>query len=404
MKKFCMKILIVHNFHGGAAPSGETQAVKAEIKLLREGGHKVFELTRRTDQLSKMSLAKKVFAYSGMFLNLTSYLKVRKILKEHNPDIMHVHNTFPLISNSVFWAAKGKIPVIQTLHNYKKSCASGIHFRKSMKCYKCRQPNNLHALFYSCYHGSLWKTTILLLVSTFNQIMHKIYNDIDAYIYLSSSQLDIISKTNLNLEVKYFHKPNFVFMTEDNMLDKNVKRHGVLFLGRLTEEKGILHLIEHWSQNPSYPNLIIAGDGPLKNKVECKSRNSKNIQYLGMISHNSTKNLLMKADYIIVPSLWDEPFGMVTLEGLTHGAIPLVTSNGAGREIIEDSITGFTFDFNDKILTEKFKKIFSMTEQQKRDMRRIGRAVVLKKYSASINLRTLINIYTDVVKNHASKT
>lgn len=384
-----MKILIIHNLYQQSG--GEDSVFEAEGKLLEQNGHEVERLIFDNKYIS--SLLSRIKTAIFLFYNpVASGILLNKI-KNFRPDLIHVHNFFPLASPSIFFRSKReKIPVVLTLHNYRLVCANATLHRKNRICEKCPGKKlPVSGLVYNCYRNSVLQTALVTLFSYFHKVAGTWKNKIDRYIALTKFQKNLILNSSLGLnEKKITIKPNFV--NDPGEGEKNREDYFV-FIGRLSEQKGISTLLDSLKFHDF--KLKIIGDGPLRDLVKDREKNNKNLEYLGFMNKEIIFDNLKRSKALILPSTWYEGFPVVIVEALATGT-PVITSNiGSQAEIIKDGYNGVHFTVSDPVdLAEKVKYISNMDDNY---MYKNARREFLEKYSPEKNLKALIKIYNDVI-------
>lgn len=336
------KVLMVHNFYqiGG----GEHTVFENEVKLLRDHGHEVIEYTRSNDELKKSKI-KLIFSPFSTLWSFRTYRDVKRLIKEKNIDIVHCHNTFPLISPSVYYAArKCGVPVVQTIHNFRFLCPNGTFFCDGKVCELCRENGNFRsAIKNKCYRDSTIQTLIVVAMLTLHRFLGT-YKKIN-YIFLTEFNKekfkDLIDINGKNV----FVKPNFVDVKQ-NQGDSREKGQIVKFVcaGRLEENKGIGLLIERWKSLSRDYYLHIYGYGTLKDQVEKATKEQENVQYFGFKSQDEIFRDLRSSYGLIFPSIWYEGFPMIIAESFALGVPVLTTSMGNQADVINQSCGGVTFD------------------------------------------------------------
>lgn len=380
------KILMVHNFYqiGG----GEDSVFKNEIELLRENGHEVIEYTCNNDELKRSKLKLFLLPFTTIW-SFKTYREVRKIIKEKNIEIVHCHNTFPLISPSIYYAARSKkIPVVQTIHNFRLLCPCGIFYRDGHICEECLERNSFKpALKHKCYRNSKIQT---LVVSVMLSIHRKLgtYNKIN-YIFLTEfnkkkfDQLIDINGDNV------FVKPNFVKDTMKIKAKSDINKTFV-FAGRLEENKGIKFLLGQWEKMSEKYKLHIYGVGPLEKYVKERVQNSHNILYLGFCTRAEIFEDMSKSMAMIFPSLWYEGYPMTIADSMAIGC-PVVSSNvGNAANIIRKSKGGMIYDSNKK---DDFINVIETVIKNNDELRKNSSLYYSKILSRDKNYITQIGIY-----------
>lgn len=388
MKKH--KVLIVHNYY--QVSGGEDTVVENEKNLLLDNGHEVIMYTRHNDEIKKKNLIGKLLLPIETIFSMKTYRDVKKIIKEERIDIVHVHNTLPLVSPSVYYAAKHcNIPVVQTVHNFRLLCPGATFTRNDKICEDCVQKSLLCAIKNKCYRNS----AIQSFISTFNLWFHRLigtYNKVDGYIALTEFNKTKLS--NIIEEEKIFIKPNFTKNLGE--LKGNCGKY-FLYLGRLNKVKGINFLIEAWG-SINKKDLLIIGNGEEKPQIEMyiKNNNLNNVKLLGYKKRQEVKELIDNAIAIIVPSQWYEPFGMVVIEAFERGK-PVIGSNlGAISSIISNGENGLLFDYNNKQdLINKIK--LCCNEEFLNNSSLKARRSFENKYTDDINYKMLMKIYESIL-------
>lgn len=332
-------ILLVHNYYQFAG--GEDTVVSNEKRMLEEYGHKVVLFTKDNRELNS-SIIKKVLLPFTTLWSWSSFFEVRRIIKKEKIDIVHCHNTLPLISPSVYYAALSmKVPVAQTVHNFRFVCPNAVFFCNGKICEKCYESNSfVPAVKNKCYRDSTLQTFVLSLMLRFHRIIGT-YNRI-FYIFLTDFNRKKFDKL-INVDSdKVFVKPNFV--EEIEYVQHNIDDTYV-FAGRLDESKGIKILIEYWKKLPKSYILHIYGDGPLKEFVENNS--SDNIKYMGFQNKEVIYKDMAKSTATVFPGMLYEGYPMSIAESLSVGC-PVLSSNiGNSAEIVVSSGGGTVFDLGD---------------------------------------------------------
>ena len=255
-------ILIVHNYY--QIPGGEDTVVANEKHILEKYGHKVYLYTRTNEELKDLNILQKLALPFKFIFNLETYKDIYRIIKDNNIDIVHVHNTLMIISPSVYYAAlRNKIPIVQTIHNFRFLCPSATFYRDGAICEECVTKGLGCAIIYGCYRNSRFQTLACVICMKIHRITG-IYGKIN-YICLTEFNKEKLLKLKQIKESRVFVKPNFVVAQDLSIRDRN----GFLFVGRLEEIKGIIELLEAWYQaDLEDEQLNICGIGPLLNKCE----------------------------------------------------------------------------------------------------------------------------------------
>jgi glycosyltransferase involved in cell wall biosynthesis len=379
-------VLLVHNYY--RHPGGEDQVFVAEGELLEEHGHRVLRFCIDGSQIrrhSSLGLAIK------SIWNTRVYCTIREIIKKEKVDVVHFHNTVPLVSPSAYYAAKREgAAVVQTLHNYRFLCPEAMFFRCGKVCELCLGCTfSWPAVAHACYQQSRAASLALSSILAIHTILGTYRNKIDKFIALTHFAKDKMVKGGfVNEQISI--KPNFV-LKDPGQADG--KKCFALFVGRLSEEKGITTLLDAWALLKGVPPLKIAGDGPLYNYVSERIRKIPSVELLGFQSHPSIIQLMKSASFVVVPSLWYEGFPMTIAEAFSTGLPVFCSRLGSMADIVEDTVTGMQFAVGNPIdLAAKVTWFVNNTAKQI-DMRNAARRAYIKHYNSESNYQMLLDIY-----------
>ena len=395
-----MRIIQVHNYYKQAG--GEDEVVAAEKAMLIDAGHQVITYYKNNDAIS--GFRSMLISSMKTIWNPATVIEFRKLLKKNRPDLVHCHNTFPLISPAIYWAcAKEKIPVVQTLHNYRLLCPSAnLFFKGEIYESSIGKLFPWQAVKDRVYRNSRVGTLVVVSMLFLHRIIGTWKNKVTLYIALTQFQKEKMIEGGLP-ENLIMVKPNFISEEPEIMISDSLNIESncpiLLFVGRLSPEKGcslLIHALKKLEKkDKKQPLLLIAGDGPEKNLLEklCISLNLKDIRFLGLQSREQIQYLMAKADLLIFPSLWYEGFPMTIVEALNRG-LPVVASNiGSMRSIIVDGINGFKFKPGDiDNLADCIKNALENSNEIK-EMRDRMLNKPNPEYKSSGNLESLLQIY-----------
>lgn len=382
-------ILIVHNYY--QVPGGEDIVVANEKKMLENHGHKVILYSRYNNELKSMSGIQKLTLLFTTIFNIRTYKEIKRIVRDENIDLVHVHNTLNLLSPSVYYAAIScEIPVIQTIHNFRLLCPAATFYRDERICEDCLNKGLSCAVKHSCYRGSKLQT----LACVINTKIHRltgIYGKIN-YICLT----DFNKEKLLNLKQidpnRIFIKPNFVNEDSADILDN--RDNQFVFAGRLDRLKGIDILLEAWKyMGKTAPKLIVCGTGPLEDWCrEFIGTNNCNVELKGYVSSEEVKKLVAKSKALILPTKWYEGFPMSIVEAYSVGTPVIASDLGNTASLIVNGVTGY------KLANVTAQEIVKVVTESVLDTNiyRSTYAWFKKKYTEEINYKLLCEIYNNV--------
>jgi glycosyltransferase involved in cell wall biosynthesis len=388
-----VKVLLVHEHY--QRPGGEDEVFRTEAELLRGRGHELVRYVAHNDSVRSMD---RLTLARDTIWNRQHYSQFTALLRRQRPDIVHFHNTFPLISPSAHHAAKrAGIPVVQTLHNYRLLCPAATLFRHGRPCEDCvgrRLP--WPAVVHRCYRESRAATTVVSAMLSAHRLIGTWDHAVDAYIALTEFARGKFIEGGLP-KSKIHVKSNAI--RSDPGLGSG-DGHYALFVGRLTHEKGVDLLLAAWKTLGATLELKIAGDGPLAGDVaKCVGEHGP-VQWLGHRTAEEIRDLMKRAYVLVVPSRWYEGFPVVVLEAFAAG-LPVVTSAIGGlSEVVSPGRTGLHFNAGDaNDLTERIRWLISHPEELQR-MRAVARSAYEDTYGADKNYQTLMGIYRAAGAGH----
>ncbi len=379
-----MKILVAHNRY--LYRGGEDTVVDAEVNLLRQRGHQVWVYSRDNTELQYLTPFN---AAKTTFWSRQTVQELQKIHQQFSPDLIHAHNTFPLISPSLYGIAKKlRIPVVQTLHNFRLVCPQAMLLREGKHCEECVGKLPWRAIVHRCYRQSLPQTALtstMLMVQRMKGIWHQ---QISRFIVLNQLCREIFARGGLPMD-KLRIKPNFVESPEEPQWQH---RQGGLFIGRLSTEKGIAVLINALNKLPDRM-IDVFGKGPLQALVEASPR----LRYGGFQSSDVLRQKLNDAAYLVMPSTGMESFGLVAIEAFARGTPVIGTRHGGLRELIRHGQNGLLVPPND---ANALASAIAYAESHPDQMRRMGMAArknYLTSYTPERSYEQLIQIYHEAV-------
>lgn len=328
------KVLQVHTRY--RQPGGEDRVVEAEKTLLEGAGIEVRQLIFDNAELRESRSPAQDLRLAGSAIwSRAAERRVRSAIAAHHPQVMHVHNTFVAASPSVYGPpSKSGVRVVQTLHNYRLSCPKATVFRDGHPCTDCvGRSIPWPAVVHACVRGSRPQSAVVSATIAFHRYLGTFARRIDAYIALSSFQRQLMVEGGIPTD-RIRVIPNFL---EPDPGPEHGSREGFLYVGRLSEEKGIGPLLRAAANLRGI--LRVAGDGPLVPEV-IESARKGHVEYLGPIGRSSVIDEMRRAVALVVPSVWFEAFPVVVLEAYATGTPVLASRIGSLAEIVEEGVTG----------------------------------------------------------------
>lgn len=385
-----MKILILHTKY--QLRGGEDAVVEHEVELLRQ--HHLVEIIYFNNRPGWRG----ALQFLVSIWNTSDAKKVKEQIRKFKPDVVHIHNWHFASGPLVFRVINNlAIPIVHTVHNYRLLCPSGILLNKNqLFTDSLKQSFPWQAIRKKVYRSSLSQTFWLGFIVWFHKKIGT-WKKIDTFVCLTPFAVDLFQQSNFGVAAELFVvKPNFTALPE--IVQSMQRGNHFLFIGRLTEEKGIATLLQAFSELPLL--LRIAGDGPLKKRVVAAANEFANITYIGNLSYEEVVLELHQSQALIFPSIWYEGMPMTILESLS-ASTPIIASNlGAMTSIIIDGYNGFHFEPG---TVENLKEVVCQFETlsviEKKQMGINAFENYKSNYSVGLQLGYLEAIYSKVLKN-----
>ena len=377
-----LRVLVAHNRY--QERGGEDAVVAAEVDLLRAHGHAVelFELNNAEIlQMSRLRVLK------DTLWSRRASSAVKDLLAQFRPHVLHAHNTFPLISPALYWAARrAGIPVVQTLHNFRLLCVQAMFLRDEKVCEDCLGKVPWRGVVRKCYHRSLLQSGVVASMLGLHRALGTYGDKVTRYIALNEFCRGKFVQGGLPPE-KVVVKPNFV----DIGPAPEQARKGGLFVGRLAPEKGIATLVDALQLLPGL-SIDVVGAGPQQELLR-----RPGVRASGWLEPERVRQMMRRAAYLVMPSVWYETFGMVLVEAFACGLPVLASRLGSMAEAIGHGRTGLLFAAGSAV---DLAKTIAWAEQNPERMRAMGinaRAEYENRYTPDINYSRLLAIYRDAI-------
>lgn len=381
-----MKILMCHNYYQQAG--GEDQVFADESFLLQEHGHEVIQYVRHNKDVDDMSNVEKL---RKTMWNPDTVVDLEPLIRRHAPPIMYCTNTFPLISPAAFDVARRYgVKVVQSIHNYRLVCPAATFFRAGKVCEDCMgKAIAIPGIKHACYRGKRRESAVVAMFEAYHRARKTYRNKVDRIIALTQFSKDKLIEGGIPAD-KMVVKTNFVH--PDPGIGKGQGEYA-LFVGRLSDEKGVRSLVECWKSNADLPRLRIVGDGPLGPEVKAASDQLEHLDWEGRQPLSRVYELLGDAKCLIVPSICYEVCPKAILEAYAKSTPVVASRLGGMAELVGHERTGFLFEPGSPVeLAKAVRKIFDnpdLTETLRRNARKEYEAL----YTAERNYNQLIGIF-----------
>jgi glycosyltransferase involved in cell wall biosynthesis len=395
-----MKIIIAHNQY--KQQGGEDVVFEQERQLLERNGHEVRVYCRSNFEIDSYPGIKRLVLLQKAIWSGDTYRDFGEMLRREKPDVVHIHNTWVMISPSIYQACKeAGVPVVQTFHNYRLMCPPGTFFRDGKTCEECLHHGQWRSVLHGCYRNSRIITAAKALMLATHR-WRGTWAGIDYYVALTQFSRRQFLRGGLPAE-KLFVKPNFVHPDPGVSTDR---ADYALFIGRLSPEKRVSTILSAWSQLRSRIELFIIGGGPEAGelKEEAVRQDLDHVYFRGHQPRNQVLTFLRRARFLIFSSEWYENFPVTIAEAFACGVPVICSRMGAMQEIVEDGRTGLHFvPGHAADLAAKVEWAWTHPERMQ-EMGREARREYESKYTAEKNYPMLMEIYQRAIAGRGSQT
>ena len=385
-----LKVLLVHNSY--RKPGGEDHVVEAESDLLRSRGHEV-----QLYHAENSGFPHPLVALGQAVWNHRTYNELRALIQREKPEIIHVHNTFPIISPAALYAAAAEgVPVVHTLHSYRLLCPGATFYRNGEVCEDCvRSRSLLPSVLHACYRQSHLTTAAAAITLAAHRVGQSWRRHVAAYIALTDFARTKFIESGFDPE-KLHVKPNFIATDPGTGCGSGGY---ALFVGRLVPEKGVATLLSAWKQLGGDFRLDIIGDGPLLSEVQAAQLTMPNIRWHGWLPTDQVLARMRRASVLVMPSEWYEGFPVTLVEALSTGLPTIVSSIGSLAPLVPHGQFGLQFRPRDAFELAASVRLLLSSPRLLQQMRQAARQEYEAKYTAEANYSTLSRIYHSALTN-----
>jgi len=379
-----LRVLVVHNAY--QLRGGEDSVADSEIELLRAHGHAVETYWRSNDEIASIGRAQA--AIQTLWSNKT-VRDIESLIIRFKPDVIHAHNTMPLISPSLYWvASRLRVPVVQTLHNFRLLCPQALLLRDNKVCEDCVGKIPWRGVVRACYRGSVLQSGVMAAMISGHRALGTWQNRVTRYIALNEFAKDKYIQGGLPAD-RISVKPNFVSVAAQ----PPVSRRGFLFVGRLSHEKGVQVLMDAMKLVPGGVGLRVVGSGPLEAQV----RDVAGVEFLGHLAPEAVYREMRSAQALILPSICFENFPRTIVEAFACGLPVLASELGPLKGIVAPERTGLLFQAGNAAALAASLRWAMAHPEDLASMGMAARDEYESKLTPEINYRQLIGIYQEAI-------
>jgi glycosyltransferase involved in cell wall biosynthesis len=398
MKQY--RILQVHNFY--QIPGGEDVVVRNEKRLLEEHGHTVYTYYRTNAELKKQGIIGKLKLPFTAVYSLRTAREVKKLIRENQIEIVHVHNTLTMVSPSVFYAAfKCNVPVVQTLHNFRMLCPAGSFFRDNVICEECVKDGLGCAVRHSCYRNSKVQSFVSAMILKIHRMLGT-YRRVNFICLTEFNREKLLKSLDTGKHkgkvvdaAKVYIKPNFTFAEGIVPSNSQGSEEYFLFAGRVEALKGVDVAIRAFEQIPD-KLLYIAGDGPMMEEMQeyVRAHAINNVKFLGYLQKEEMTERFYHAKAVIMTSQCYEAFAMTIAEAYSYG-VPVIAGRVGNMEgMVKEGITGVKFQYDSA--EDLARKVQEFEQMDMAELKENAREFYQKRLRPEDNYQKLIEIYESI--------
>lgn len=390
-----MKVLVAHTYY--RQRGGEDGSFEVERRLLVDHGHEMVSFVRQNDNLGAMT---SVRAAAATIWNRAASHDLTEVLERERPDVVHFQNTFPLLSPAIYRAARaGGAAVVETLRNYRITCVNGLLYRDGRVCELCLGRRfAVHGVRYGCYRDDRAASAVVATMNLTHHLVGTWQDAVDRYIVLSDFARDKL-RSVLPVD-KLAVKPNFLH--PDPGPARGTGGYAI-FVGRLSEEKGVRTLLRAWERLTDEVPLVIVGDGDLEDEVRTAADRSRGtVRFVGRLSTEEVLEQVGAASFLVFPSQWYEGMPRTIIEAFARGTPVIASRLGTPGDMVDDGVTGRLVEPGSvQDLTRAVQEL-ARDREGLRGMRERARDAFVERYSADRNHDRLVEIYQQAIASRAA--
>jgi glycosyltransferase involved in cell wall biosynthesis len=387
-----MKVVVAHNRYREAIPSGENVIVDTEIEQLRAAGVQVVPFQRSSDSIGELPAVEKALLPLSPIYGRAAQRELDRLLDAERPDVLHLHNPYPLLSQWVIRTAHARgVPVVQTVHNYRQVCSSGLYFRDGHNCQDCRgKLIGWPAVQHKCYRGSAAQSA---LMATTLAVHRPTWRSVDRFIALTD---------RIGAHLRDYGIPDEHIVIKPNGLpdpgDPLPLGEGFLYAGRLSPEKGLGLLLDAWRRHPdgALGTLRVAGDGELRELAERAAAERSDVAYLGILDRDGMARERNAAAVMIASPTWNDVLPTVVLEAMAAGR-PVLGTDVGGIPYMIGTEPGASAGWVVAPTAQALADALPIARAQAAGMAKVARERYLTTFHPEVLTARLVEVYRDLL-------
>ena len=382
------RVVVVHNWYRSSTPSGENESVAEEVAGLERLGVQV-ELFGVSSDEELAATGRARWGLAGAPFGLP---RIRRsysaTLESFRPDAVLLENLWPFISPAVIRPSlTSGAAVCAGVRNYRLSCIVGTHQRGGRPCTQCSPTWKLPGILHGCLWDSRLISTPVALSSQWHARSMLALDRYFANSEFTASYLRGLGVPDGRIVIRENAVPDPAPSAEPVALG----RRSICFVGRLSSEKGIDLLLDAWEMGaPPELSLVIVGDGAERGRADRLAARDDRVSVMGNIDRSALPSIIAASTCVVVPSLWNEPFGRVAVEAMAVGR-PVVVSDRGGLPSIVDSEVGRVVSPRPEVFNEVFRWVATESDDVLQRMGRSSRRRYEERFRPEVNLRVLLD-------------
>jgi glycosyltransferase involved in cell wall biosynthesis len=394
------RVLLVHNHY--RIRGGEDRLVAAEAELLRSAGYTTGLHALDSAEVMREPAIRRARRYLEVAYSFTEKARLRAELATGRWDLVHFHNIASFLSPAVVDAVPGSMPRVMTLHNFRAFCINGLFLRRSRPCELCPRTTSLAGVLWRCHEASLASSALMTVAQWTARYVVRLAAGIDRFLCPSAFLRNRHLTYGFPAE-KLGLVPNFVAAPPRPDGAREPARSGGLYLGRLSDEKGVKVLLAALDLAPEAP-FAIAGAGPLEPRVREFTRRHPRVVFHGLVSPDRARDLLAGSRYLVIPSLCYENQPLAALEAMAQGTPVVASSSGALQEIVRDGENGLVAPAGDAgALADRMRSMEGMAEPRYAGMTSAARSRYETAHTPAAHLSSLEAAYALAAEARAAR-
>lgn len=372
---------------------GEDQSFDTEAAMLEERGCEVQRFI--VDNAHIDDTRPGLLLAADAIWSRSARTEIKAAIRRCRPDVVHVHNTFPRLSPSIYSAIRAEgVPVVQTLHNFRSLCLNGLLFRDGSPCEDCVGHSfQMPGIVRRCYRDSYAISAAVAAMNLVHQALATYRKHVSLFLACSDFARQRFIVGGLPAE-RIVVKPNTARDPGNEAASWSRPRSGAVFIGRLSPEKGISNLMQAWRGVGH--RLTVVGDGPLA--AQLREQASDEVVFTGWRSREEISSILSNAALLCLPSICYEQWPLAAGEAMSHGVPVLASDLGALPEIVQSGKTGLLLAPDHVEAWRSEASALLASPQRLAEMGRAARNDYLNRLSPNRVMGQLIGHYQSVLR------